>query len=397
MKSKNVSILYLSIGSGHQVAAESLATEMRHFTPAISVTVEDPFSNTLKFLPSMLTTLQAATNILVPDIYDAAWRRGRIKDTPIENSRMLQDFLLGRLNSRDPGIIITTALLPCLLVNKLKQSGQLDDIKLFSVITDFGANPMWPIDGVDGYFVPHAELRRTLVYRGIDPGIIHVTGIPIRSTSGCPHLMIQPNRLRVLMIAGGIRNGGYATITNQVTQILQLLETSDPSRLEISIVAGNQPHLECELRQLALKSQYHMEIHGFVNDMQGLMQAHDILIAKPGGLVIAEALSSGIAFIPSQPTPGVEVANLEFLIRHGVAMRGGSTDEIIKSLRFCLENPALVEQMKLRARQLGHPHSSRDVTRHILGQFFEDAAIKVDQALSRDESSRPAWLCPFDR
>jgi processive 1,2-diacylglycerol beta-glucosyltransferase len=382
MKSKNVSILYLSIGSGHQVAAEALATEMRHRNPGIKVCVEDPFSAAIKFLPSMLTTLQAATNILVPDIYDASWRRGTIKDTPIENSRMLQDFLLARLNSCDSGIIVTTALLPCLLVSKLKQSKQLDDSKLFSVITDFGANPMWPIDDVDGYFVPHAELRRTLVYRGVDPGIIHITGIPIRSTPDRPRRMSQPNRLRVLMIAGGIRNGGYANITNQVTQILQLLEYPDPSRLEISIVTGNQPHLECELRQIALKSRYHLEIHGFVNDMQGLMKAHDILIAKPGGLVIAEALSSGIPFIPSRPTPGVEVANLEFLIRHGIAMRGGSTDEIIKSLRFCLENPEPLEQMKLRAGQLGHPHSSTDVTRHILGQFFEDAAIEVNQPIS---------------
>jgi processive 1,2-diacylglycerol beta-glucosyltransferase len=213
--------------------------------------------------------------------------------------------------------------------------------------------------------VAHDELRQALAYRGVDPNIIHVTGIPIKPSFNRRPSANDPDQLRVLMMAGGIRNGGYVKVKNQVTQILHSLDGLDPSKLEITIVAGNQPHLEQELGKLARESRYRLNVRGFVNNMEDLMCTHDILVAKPGGLIVAEALSSGIPLILSQPGPGVETANMEFLVRHGVALPGETADDVIESLHFCVENPEAVHRMKLEARKLGFPNSSGMITNHI--------------------------------
>ncbi|MEW5939489.1 MAG: glycosyltransferase [Chloroflexota bacterium] len=376
MDVKSVSILYLSIGSGHQVAAESLAAAMRLLAPNVPVSVHDPLSKAIKFLPSFLSGVQATTNLLFPNIYNAAWRYGAVKNTPIENSLRLQSILLDELKRIGPGVIVATHVLPCILATRLKRAGKLKGMKLFGVVTDYGLNPVWPTEGMDGYFTAHEELRQTLAYRGVDPGIVHVTGIPIRSASSRPRLENKSGRLRVLAMAGGIRNGGYIAIQDEIANLLRGLDRLDSSAFEMTVVCGNQPRLEQAFKTLAGNSRHKMQVCGFVRDMNAALAAHDVLFTKPGGLIIAEALASGLPLILSQPSPGVETTNMEFLARHGVAMRGGIVSEIIGSLRACIENPNLVRDMKVAAGKLGRPHAADEASRLILNQVQEETRIE---------------------
>ncbi|MBM3123694.1 MAG: hypothetical protein FJZ87_01325 [Chloroflexi bacterium] len=373
MATSSVLIAYLSIGSGHQVAANSLAEVMRSSSPKMPTIVKDPFSNVVKLLPSAMTRLQAAVNLLAPNFYEAIWRRGTIKCTSIANSYWLQGILLKELERINPSAIVATHVIPCLVANQLKKTKQLGNTKVFGVVTDFGLNPIWPIEGMDGYFVAHDELRQSLIYRGVAPDIIHVSGIPIQP-SFQPKTTSRSNCLRVLMMAGGIRNGGYGAIRNQIIQILQTLDGFDPACVEITIVAGNQPRLEQELKILAHKTEYQLNIRGFVDNMGDLLSIHDIVFTKPGGLIIAEALATGIPLILSRPTPGVEAANLEFLARHGAAMRGETLSDIFRSIRMCLKHPDALQQMKSEAANLGHPNSSMKTATYILESLHARAA-----------------------
>lgn len=368
-ENKAVSILYLSFGSGHKIAAEALADSLRASVMDISVTAEDPFSNLAESLPSFLAGLQAMAILLIPDLYEFFWSRRPDKHNASGNSRILQDLMMKGMTERESDVIITTHVVPCVLLSSLKRSNRLSEaVRIFAVITDYALNRLWPIENIDGYFVPHEELRNALIHRGVKPEIIHVTGIPIKKRLTRQRVNQPCERLRVLMVVGGLKAGGYIMLQKYVMDVLDSLNKLDATRLLMTIVTGNQTQLKQDLEKLAARSPYELEIKGYVNNMDELMANHDILIAKPGGLTIAEAFTSGIPMIVSPPAPGVENANLDFLIRKGVALQGQTAAEVIQSLQFCIENPKMIEEMKLRAGRLGLPNSAKAVAEHIIGE-----------------------------
>jgi len=55
LSNNNVAILYLSIGSGRQSAAEALADAMNKGSFKAEIVVKDPFANTVNILPPVLT------------------------------------------------------------------------------------------------------------------------------------------------------------------------------------------------------------------------------------------------------------------------------------------------------------------------------------------------------
>ena len=55
------------------------------------------------------------------------------------------------------------------------------------------------------------------------------------------------------------------------------------------------------------------------------MDAADCIITKPGGLTTSEALSKGLPMIMSNPVPGQEDRNVEFLLNAGAAIKVSRT------------------------------------------------------------------------
>ena len=365
MTNPRLAIYYLSFGSGHLIAAQAIAKSIRANYPEISVEVEDPFSSAIKFLPSVLGGMQAAAIKLAPEIFDFAWRSCSME---MNGFGFFQEFLLQKLNRQRPNIIIATHVVPCILASRLKVAGKLNNnVKVFAVVTDFALNPIWPHAGVDGYFVTHEELRRTLIFRGASPDIIHVTGIPINPDFDSCSKMEQSDGLRILLMAGGIGNGGYVLFNRYLSELLDSLSNLDTSRLELCVVTGTQTQLKKNLESRVVgRSPYRLEVKGYVEQMESLIATCDIIMTKPGGLITAEALALGKPLILCQPAPGIEAANLEFLVRQGVALPGRSIEEARKSLEICLLDPKLVKKMKLLASRLGFPNSAHAIVDHIL-------------------------------
>src|SRR5690606_15272693 len=79
------------------------------------------------------------------------------------------------------------------------------------------------------------------------------------------------------------------------------------------------------------------KIVGFVDHIDNLLDAADLLITKPGGLTSFEALSKGVPMLIYQPIPGHEEYNCNHLVKHGLAVRIHQQQEIdlwIENLLF---------------------------------------------------------------
>jgi processive 1,2-diacylglycerol beta-glucosyltransferase len=366
MDHKGISILYLSVGSGHQMAAESLANAIKQAEPNLPVIAEDPFAEKNKILPKILNALQAISIALAPDIYDLAWRLKADYDSYqwLTDVGVVQEFLIDRLAKHNADTIIATHVMPCILGVGLKRRSIIKNV--YGVVTDFGAHSLWPTGDVNRYFVASDELKNMLFFRGINSTEIHVTGIPIREFPKSTSKKSIHSRMRILLISGGIQSGSYANIQRYVSDLLGILTAEDFENIEMTIVTGNQKQLRKELIKQVEGKKPNVRILGFVSDMPRLMMKNDILITKPGGLIISEALAIGMCIVLAEPGPGQERANANFLARKGVAFKGETPEEVAQVLKFLRENPSVIEKMKTKTRDLGHPHSSDLIAKIIL-------------------------------
>jgi processive 1,2-diacylglycerol beta-glucosyltransferase len=368
---KGISIYYFSVGSGHQMAAEALAEALRRENTGYAIRVTDPFANAIEILPPIMERLQSASIVLTPTIYDDLWRRGssvvNLMDW-ITEFGLLQRLLIDELNKHNSKIIVATHVLPFALALALKNQTSLVH-KVFGVVTDYGVHTMWPVKDIDGYFVAHEEVARTLVYRHADPHKVFITGIPIRLGFENPaeNLSLPPSsELRILVVIGGVRSGAYVGQKRSLQDLLVALQEANLTGIRLTVVTGNQHRLRQEFDQWIDKLPFTLNVLGFVKDMYNLMANQDILITKPGGLTVSESLASGLGLILLRPSPGQETANEEFLARHGVALQGVNPLEAVQAIRFCLEHPEQLEQMKVRAKSLGKPDSAKNAAKMIV-------------------------------
>src|SRR5512138_1836608 len=116
MKNKGISILYLSVGSGHQMAAESLAAAIKQAEPDLPVVAEDPFAEKTKIVPKILNAPPSISVSIAPDIYDIAWRRKADYDSYqwLTDVGLLQEFLVDRFNKHNTNVLVATHVIPCI-------------------------------------------------------------------------------------------------------------------------------------------------------------------------------------------------------------------------------------------------------------------------------------------
>ena len=373
---QGICILYLTIGSGHQMAAQAVEEAIKLQLPQQRVHTIDPLTESIELLPVVLERLQAASIILTPAWADRVWRRGNMHGL---TDRMLEIGVLQKpveeaLLDSQAQVVVATHVLPCVLATALKERGGMP-LKVFGVVTDWGVHRFWPTIGMDGYFVAHEDIRQTLIYRGVDPDIVHVTGIPIRF--GFEKFAVQPTSetaegLRVLVMVGGLQTGAYVGLQQNLIALVDAIQALENENLHLTIVTGKSRSLRRRLNRRVSKRGLRANVLGLVDDIHVLMAEHDILITKPGGLAVAEGLASGICMILFRPGPGQEEANVDFLARHGGALCGESPSDVVEALKRCIEDPPLVVRMKRQAKELGHPRAAREIAQHILRKIAAD-------------------------
>jgi len=366
---EGICALYLTIGSGHQMAAQAVEDAIRRRAPEQRVHTIDPLTESIELLPSVLENLQAASIIFTPAWASREWRRGSmrgLRDRLLE-IRVLQKPVEEALLENEAQVVVATHVLPCVLAMALKERKGMPR-QVFGVVTDWGVHKFWPTSGVDGYFVAHEDIRQTLIYRGVDPAIVHVTGIPIRL--GFERFSTRPasdaaKGLKVLVMVGGLQTGAYVGLQQNLIALIDAIHALDIEDLHLTIVTGKSRSLRRRLDRRVKSKGLRASVLGLVDDIHVLMAEHDILITKPGGLAVAEGLASGMCMILFRPGPGQEEANVDFLARHGGALCGESPSDVVDALGRCIEDPSLVLRMKRQARELGVPSAARHVAEHI--------------------------------
>jgi processive 1,2-diacylglycerol beta-glucosyltransferase len=367
-------ILYATAGVRHTRAASALARAFALRPPA-EAWVDDALSRANLLFRQAYQQLSDRAPTLVSYAYDRADR----PDWPIvaELRDLVERYggLEHYVQRHRPDALICTHFLPTYMLARARRRGRLSQ-PLHCVVTDFAGHAFWVHEGVDAYFVPSDDVRRQLAAHGAPPERVHVTGFPVDP------LLAWPADRSAARRALGLAEGPLVTLVAQKLDRQPLLAASermlhDPALAgTLAVLAGRSRTLQRRLRRLAEQARAGREpgdgglalrVFSTAEPDAALLAASDLLIGKPSGQLIAEALARGVPLLLADPSPGQQEWNADYVVSLGAG----------EQLRLLFASPRLAA-MATRARAAGRPTAALTIADAVLAGLAPELARSLN-------------------
>jgi len=265
------------------------------------------------------------------------------------NAQALQHFMV----QEQFDAVITTQFLSAEVSAYLKRKGKIKS-KVICVVTDFDVHRIWVNEGIDIYTGACEYTKNKLIELGVPSEKIFMTGIPtdakfsVKPDVGAlkKKLSIQEGALTVLIATGSFGMG-------PIEEIMGLL-----GDYQLLIVCGHNKELYGRLKP---KAHQHAHILGLVDNMDELMSVADVMVTKPGGLSIAEALVKKLPMIFFSAIPGQETNNIKVLSSFEVCQGQSTLPQIVETIHEWKANPKDLDALRLRMNELSKPNAVADI------------------------------------
>jgi processive 1,2-diacylglycerol beta-glucosyltransferase len=372
-----VLLLYASLGAGHKRAAQAIQEVLQQ--NSISAESRD----LLDFLPGPMGPFYSWSYTFMVDrarwLWSAFYRWMDHPSRPYEPARSITQRwqfpkLLRYLQEEKYTHVIATHFTPAALLTDWRKDSEVSS-KVYSMVTDYIAHRCWKRDGLDHYFVAREEVALQLGDAGIPLSKITACGIPVSPAFSEP-LSREEARTRweckmdesvLLVLTSGLK------LAKAEELLADLKEVKGNVRFLVS--AGKDPAREQKLKDFC-SDDPRFTIFGFSPKIPEMMRAADLLISKPGGLTVSEALAVGLPQILFSPIPGQEEANAEFSEKNGAALcieaGRGNFREAVNTL---LADPKRLHEMSSSALRIAKPHAAKQIVNAILADSAALAKI----------------------
>ena len=138
-------------------------------------------------------------------------------------------------------------------------------------------------------------------------------------------------------------------------------------RIQVMAVCGRNQNLFETLEKESYP--FKMKLYGFVSHMDELMEASDLIVAKPGGATTSESLAKGLPIAVLEPIPGQEAGNARLLRERNAAFFLKHPSDIRIILKAIFDYPAVIAEKKKSLDALARPEAARDVARFVLDKL----------------------------
>jgi processive 1,2-diacylglycerol beta-glucosyltransferase len=369
---EKILILSVSAGSGHIRAADALVKAFGQSGCAKEVLHLDYLAYTNALFKRMYG------GGYVDMVNHAPWLFGwlyKFWDAPYRLERFRQ--FIQKMNSApifkfireyEADLIITTHFLSEEMVSCLRGRGEIQS-RHAVVVTDYDVHAMWLSRNCDHFFVPLDTTAAQLKSYGVLSENITISGIPID-----PDFAVSKdkNEMRnklglaldvpvVLFTAGIFGMGPMEKIMNSLFHI------SHP--VQIIVNCGKNEALQNKVNSLIQTTSFNpkisLKVVGFIRQMDEYMAASDMVLGKPGGLTVSEAMSKGLPYVIVTPIPGQEEHNSDHLLEAGVAVRCNHLPTLGFQIDKLLADSQRLARMKSNALAFGKPLAAKTIVEKI--------------------------------
>ena len=329
-----------------------------YINPHLGNTIQDGYLISTKYLS---------------DLYGKAYDTMAKKDTPYKKysvtailSKLVSKKLSAFVKRFNPDLIIGTHSYAGVVMSILRERGAAD-CPLIGVVTDFTVHPFWESTRLDYYVLPDKRLTYEMVKKGIPEEKILPIGIPVRSSfenkipqEAARRELNLADKKTILVMMGSM---GYGNIKKP---LIAIDETDED--FQVLCICGQN----ARMKRAIDKYPWHKDIfaYGFIENIDLMMDASDIIVSKPGGLTSSEAFAKGLPMIVMNPIPGQEDKNLMFLINNGAVAAVNSTYTMTDVIHQLFGFPERLEELKVCAKRLGKPDAAQRLYEFCEANFF---------------------------
>ena len=350
-----VLIFSAAAGGGHNRTAQALEGYIRNSVPGAQVKVADALKEVHSLYDRVICSgyrfVATKTPVVFGRMYKDTNRSNSVAGLVPKMNHMLGRHLLGVIEQFQPDILVATHPFAAEMLSALKYRGEVT-AKLLVILTDYAPHRTWIVDQADGYIVANDDMVHCMVHTfGVEPQKIYPFGIPVPQAffhrGSKPELRkamgFAPDKPTILLMAGSF---GVRMIAQIYREIMYL-----PQDFQMIVITGNNRRLYQSLKTTAMLSPKKTKLILFTEKVEQYMHASDLLITKPGGLTVSEALACNLPMLLFDAIPGQEQANADFLERHGMALKLGKKQNCAQVLGQLLENRAELSAMELACKQ----------------------------------------------
>lgn len=334
-----VLILTASTGQGHNQAAESL--RQTYSSKNYEVTTFDFISNEQRLENFLIVEAYEFLAKNLPNLYGRLYK---LTDKKLSNKsitlllKRIKNNVYNKILEETPDIIIGTHPFAVKIISHLKKKNKID-IPFISVVTDFKAHYTYVNPSVDAYITASEYTKETLCKYKIPEKKIFPIGIPIREDFFKPNKVSKHEKFTILLMGGSM---GLNAIEDVLKELMY-----NPNEIRIVVICGNNEILRQNLlnKYTEVIENKTVEILGFTKNISYFMEEAHVLITKPGGLTVSEAIAKKLPLIIPFAIPGQEKENLDFLVKSGIAIGLNNLSELNPTINKLIINPLLIDQM----------------------------------------------------
>ena len=348
-----VLILTAATGGGHNRAADAIQTYLEEQTEFEVETVD-----TLKAVGRILDKtvcdsyrfMARRVPYLFGSLYKRTNRENRFSQLVPKLNAAFSHSLYYTISESAPDVIITTHPFSTQMVSSLKENGSID-ASLVCVMTDYGLHKAWLAPMVDRYVVACEDMVQTLTAVGVPAERIRPYGIPVFDAffkEEDPWVLRQSLGLDPKLFTITFMAGSFGV--SNITELYHALANCGAA-MQLLVITGKNQRLYAAFQE---ELKHHMPVPTklcyFTTEVHAYMHASDLLVTKPGGLTVSEALASNLPMLLFNAIPGQEGDNAAFLRRHGMGIPIEKKDDIAVIVSDLLKDPARFAEMKASCR-----------------------------------------------
>jgi processive 1,2-diacylglycerol beta-glucosyltransferase len=357
-------ILSAATGGGHLRASRAISNYIQEKDPSSRVEVVDAMKSIGSLLDKTVCDgyhiLAMKTPKLFGKLYRATNKKSPLADLLNRFSNAFSRLLLPTIAESAPDAIISTHPFVSEMVSHLKAVGAVN-VPLITLMTDYGPHRAWIADYADAYVVANADMIPEMEAMGVGREKIYPFGIPVENVFFTPadrpalrkKLGLDASLTTVLIMAGSFG------VTNILNIYRQITRTDIP--FQAVVITGRNEKLYAAFADEVKASPKRTKLVFFTNEVESYMHVSDLLITKPGGLTVSEALACNIPLAVFDAIPGQEEDNADFLLTHNMAVKLEPGTDCGETIRSLLEDSRRLDGMRSSCTEFDKSHSTENI------------------------------------